>query len=237
MRVTGTKYVILTYLTKEGWFGTIYVIITEIVSVAKKKKSPKPTLFEVAEPQEGLFTAKQAEEAGFDKRNHSYHVRAGNWIREHRGIYRLANFPRSPYEQYVLWSLWSRGRDDKPRGVYSGQTALSLHELSDVMPAKLHLTVPKSFRRNSKLPKGIVLYYGEVPAADCVAMRGFRVQRPLAAVASLFEAEEVSEDILRQAVQEGVRRGLITLTEIKNPKLPSELREKIREWLKQKAVA
>lgn len=203
----------------------------------KRKKSAKPTLFEIVEAQEGLFTAKQAEEAGFDKRNHSYHVRAGNWIREHRGIYRLAHFPRSPHEQYALWSLWSRGRDDQPQGVYSGQTALSLHELSDVMPAKLHMSVPRSFRRNSKLPRAIVLHHDDLPAADCIEMRGFRVQRPLAAIASLFETEEVSEDILRQAIQEGLRRGLITLSEIKNPKLPSVLREKIREWLKQRAVA
>jgi hypothetical protein len=205
--------------------------------MAKDIRTPKLTLFKVVEAQEGLFTAKQAEEAGFDKRNHSYHVRVGNWIREYRGIYRLANFPRGPYEQYVLWSLWSRGRGDRPQGVYSRQTALSLHELSDVMPVKLHLSVPKTFRRSSKLPNGIVLHHDEVPDADSIAMRGFRVQRPLAAIASLFETEEVSEDILRQAVQEGVRRGHIALGEIKNPELPSALREKIRHWLKQKVVA
>ncbi len=201
--------------------------------MAKKTKTPKPTLFEIAEAQEGLFTAKQAEVTGFDKRNHSYHVRVGNWIREHRGIYRLANFPRSPYEQYILWSLWSRNRDDEPQGIYSGQTALSIHELSDLMPAKLHMSVPKAFRRNSRLPKVLVLHYEDIPAADCVTMRGFRVQRPLAAVIELFESGEVSEDILRQAVQEGVKRGVIPLSEIKSAKLPPKIREKFRMWLKQ----
>lgn len=205
--------------------------------MAKKTKTPKPTLFEIAEAQEGLFTAKQAELTGFDKRNHSYHVRVGNWIREHRGIYRLANFPRSSYEQYVLWSLWSRNRDDEPQGIYSGQTALSIHELSDLMPAKLHMSVPKTFRRNSRLPKVLMLHYEDIPAANCVTMRGFRVQRPLAAVIELFESGEVSEDILRQAVQEGVKRGLIPLSEVKSAKLPPKIREKFREWMRQEAAA
>ena len=28
------------------------------------------------------------------KNTHPYHVHAGNWVREHRGIYRLVRFPR-----------------------------------------------------------------------------------------------------------------------------------------------
>ena len=52
-------------------------------------------LYEIAESQQGFFTAKQAIRAGFAEKVHAYHVKAGNWIREHRGIYRLAEFPRS----------------------------------------------------------------------------------------------------------------------------------------------
>ena len=56
-------------------------------------------LFELANDQQGLFTAKQAEQVGFVSNNHSYHVKTGNWIREGRGLYRLAHFPKSPEEQ------------------------------------------------------------------------------------------------------------------------------------------
>jgi hypothetical protein len=205
--------------------------------MAKKKKTPKPSLFEIAEAQEGLFTAKQAEAAGFDKRNHSYHVRVGNWIRELRGIYRLTNFPRGPHEQYVLWSLWSRNRKGEAQGVYSGQTALSIHELSDLMPAKLHMSVPKAFRRNGRLPKVLVLHYENLPGSSWAVMRGFRVQRPLAAIVGLFESGEVSEDILRQAVQEGVKNGRIPLAEVKRARLPRKLAEKFGDWLKREVLA
>lgn len=100
-------------------------------------------LYEIAEPQYGFFTTKQAKEAGYDESKHAYHVRAGNWMREHRGIYRLRNFPSPERPDLMLWFLWSRDRNDVPRGVYSHDTALALYDLSDVNPAKLHMTIPK----------------------------------------------------------------------------------------------
>ena len=53
----------------------------------------------------------------------------------------------------MLWYLWSQNRQENPEGAYSHDTALSLHELSDIMPSKLHMTVPKRFRRNSRIPE------------------------------------------------------------------------------------
>ena len=47
-------------------------------------------LYQIAERQRGLFTSKQAVSAGFSHSTHGHHVRAGNWVRAHRGIYRLA---------------------------------------------------------------------------------------------------------------------------------------------------
>jgi hypothetical protein len=43
-------------------------------------------LHEIAQSQQGFFTTKQATRSGFAEKTHSYHVNAGNWIREHRGI-------------------------------------------------------------------------------------------------------------------------------------------------------
>jgi hypothetical protein len=34
-------------------------------------------LYDIAEPQYGFFTTKQAKEAGYDESKHAYHVRAG----------------------------------------------------------------------------------------------------------------------------------------------------------------
>jgi hypothetical protein len=78
--------------------------------------------------------------------------RSGNWIREHRGIYRLALFPTTDRPELVLWALWSRNRNEEVEGVYSHHTALSLYDLSDLNPSKLHMTVPTDCRNATKLP-------------------------------------------------------------------------------------
>src|SRR6202142_135243 len=114
----------------------------------KERKEAAKRLYEVAEGQQGFFTTKQAKAAGFAENTHPYHVQAGNWIREHRGIYRLGLFPATERPDLVRWALWSRNRREETEGVYSYETALSLWQLSDVNPSKLHLTVPKRFRRN-----------------------------------------------------------------------------------------
>ncbi len=173
-------------------------------------------LFETAEAQQGYFTTKQALRAGYASRTHLYHAGTGAWIREHRGIYRLARFPASPEGHYVLWSLWSRGRNDEPQGVYSHQTALSIHELSDVMPSKLHMTVPRTFRRNSSIPRILVLHKTELGKADIEQRQGYRVVRPLRATADLLEDGTESPDRLKQALAEALRRGLVTKAELQN---------------------
>ena len=90
-----------------------------------KKVNSDQALYEVASQQQRYFTTKQAESVGYVRAHHSYHVKAGNWIREIRGIYHLSKFPQDDEDaQLVLWYLWSRSRQEVPQGVYSHDTAL-----------------------------------------------------------------------------------------------------------------
>jgi predicted transcriptional regulator of viral defense system len=191
----------------------------------RSSQESEARLFAVAESQGGYFTAKQAEEAGFDRTNHAYHVRAGNWEREHRGVFRLAHFPANERPDLIRWSLWSRDRQDHPQGVYSHQTALSIYDLSDVMPSKLHMTVPLKFRRNSKIPSGIVLHHADLPAWAMEDREGFRVTRPMRAIVDLSESRELSPELLAQAFTEARKRGLITEKEVREyrHRLPASL--------------
>jgi predicted transcriptional regulator of viral defense system len=180
----------------------------------KERKEAAKRLYEIAEAQQGFFTTKQAKAAGFAENTHPYHVRVGNWIREHRGIYRLASFPRGERPDLMLWSLWSRNRGELAQGVYSHQTALSLHDLSDLMPAKLHMTVPRNFRRNSEIPRALVLHFADLPQGDIGAVHGVRVTRPMRTILDLLEGGEVPPATLRQALRDGLQRGLIRRSEI-----------------------
>ncbi len=178
-------------------------------------------LFAIAEAQGGYFTAKQAEAVGFDRTNHTYHVRSGKWQREHRGIYRLTQYPLAPDSDLILWSLWSRGRDDSPQGIYSHETALRIFDLTDNMPAKLHMTVPKAFRRGAEIPAILVLHHADLASTDVEEREGFRVTRPLRTILDLVSAGGLSPDLLKHAVNEAKSRGLLTARE--NSKLPDWL--------------
>lgn len=125
---------------------------------ADATKPGRGRLFDIAGSQDDYFTMAQALEAGFGRNTHSYHVKAGNWVREYRGIYRLVRFPVSENGYLVLWSLWSRDRHGKPQGVYSHETALHLRDLSDANPSKIRMSVPPGFRRNSVIPAVLVLH-------------------------------------------------------------------------------
>jgi len=185
-------------------------------------------LHEVAQSQQGFFTTKQAIRSGFAEKTHAYHVNAGNWIREHRGIYRLADFPTPERPDLMLWYLWSQNRKEVPEGAYSHDTALSLHELSDMMPSKLHMTVPREFRRNSKIPEILVIHHAPVDASDVQEMLGVRVTRPLRTIVDLLQSGHVDRSQLKQAVDEAIQRGLIGRKEIDrmpHDKLQLSLRE------------
>jgi predicted transcriptional regulator of viral defense system len=192
----------------------IYTSFLYVCEMRSQRKSSSVALFEIAEAQQGYFTAKQAVTAGYLLGSQAHHVKAGNWVRVERGVYRLARFPQSPEEQLVIYSLWTRNRAGEPEGVFSHQTALSIHELSDVNPAKLHMIVPPTFRRSAKVPKLLVLHYASINDKDIEQRQGFGVTRPMRAIADLAASESVSRDIIEQALTEGQQRGLITVREI-----------------------
>jgi predicted transcriptional regulator of viral defense system len=203
--------------------------------MAQSHREASRRLFEIAEEQQGFFTTKQAKAAGFAENTHPYHVQVGNWIREYRGIYRLALFPAADRPDLVLWSLWSRNRNEEVEGVYSHETALSLYKLSDVNPAKLHMTVPTDFRRNSDIPGILVLHYADLSEGDVQTAQGFKFTRPLRTILDLIEAGTVERAFIRQALRQAIERGLITRQQIRRVRMSGPARKIVEEALRRAA--
>jgi predicted transcriptional regulator of viral defense system len=203
--------------------------------MAQSHREASRRLFDFAEQQQGFFTTKQAKAAGFAENTHPYHVQAGNWVRERRGIYRLALYPAADRPDLVLWALWSRNRDEEVEGVYSHQTALSLYDLSDLNPAKLHMTVPSDFRRNSEIPGILVLHYADLPKSDVQAGSGFKFTRPLRTILDLIETGTVERNFIRQALRQAVERGLITRQQIRSAQMSEPARKIVQEALRRAA--
>jgi predicted transcriptional regulator of viral defense system len=166
-------------------------------------------LFETAATQQGLFTTQQAAEAGYSPQLLVHHLRAGKVVRVHRGIYRLVHFPAGEHEELVAAWLWS-----EQAGVISHQTALALHGLSDALPANTHLTLPAAWRRRRfRVPRGVVLHHTDIPAEDRAWVGAVPVTSPRH---SLNDAarDGVSPELLKQAAQQAIRRGLVAAGEL-----------------------
>jgi predicted transcriptional regulator of viral defense system len=114
----------------------------------------------------------------------------------------------------MLWYLWPQNRKEVLEGTYSHETALSLHELSDIMPSKLQMAVPKRFRRNSRLPEILELHRADLPTEDVQEMHGVRVTRPLRTIADLVKTGRVDRGQLRKAVEQALGRGLFNHKQI-----------------------
>jgi predicted transcriptional regulator of viral defense system len=179
-------------------------------------------LYDIAAAQQGYFTTAQACSAGFNDNLHSYHVKNGNWIREYRGIYRLARFPESEYSHLVIWSLWSCDRNGTVQGIYSHETALSLYDLSDVNPSKLHLIVPPQFRRTAKMPEVLRLHKGVVKEKEYEERQGYKVLKPLPTIIRLINEKTISEEIIIQALRDGMKKGYLMRKQLMEVEIPTE---------------
>lgn len=198
----------------------------QITSSHPKGQKPPPieALYAIASGQQGYFTAGQAEKAGYRDNTHGYHVRTREWVREGRGIYRLTRFPESPEGEWVRWSLWSRNRQDQVQAILSHQTALAIYELTDEMPAKVHLTVPPTFRRALTTPSILQLHRTLVAPSDREVRAGYVITKPLRTLLDLWQEGKVLPTTLVQACHEAMRQGLISRSELtKYPATPEQM--------------
>jgi len=166
-------------------------------------------LYEIAGAQEGFFTTQQAAEAGYSPQLLVHHLSSGRALRVRRGIYRLVHFPPGEHEELVTAWLWS-----EQTGVFSHQTALALHRLSDAMRAQLHLTVPSAWRqRRFRLPHGLVLHHADLPKQD----RTWFGPVPVTSVKRTLSdcaREGLSPELLRQAARQALQRGVVARSDL-----------------------
>ena len=191
------------------------------------------TLYDTAQAQGGFFTARQARDAGYQDSVHPYQVRSGNWVREARGVYRLAQFPTPSRPDLMLWHLWSRNRLGESQGVFSHATALTLHDLSDVMPAKLDMTVPPGFRRMAAIPDVLRLHHARLSQRDVQTIDGVRVTTPLRTLIDVIAEGVTAPELQVQAVDQALRRGLIMRRQLETARVSTRARQRIDRILKQ----
>jgi predicted transcriptional regulator of viral defense system len=188
----------------------IGLYVREVPLRAASGRTPSwDRLYETAASQAGYVTQKQAAEAGYSPQLVQHYVRERRLERAERGVLRIVHFPPSDHEDLAVLWLWS-----ERLGVFSHETALMLHELSDALPAKRHMTVPASWaNRRLRLPRGLVLHFSDMPKRAVTWVGPIPVTTPVRTIADCAESN-VSEDFVRQAIEQGTRRGLFDRVEV-----------------------
>ncbi|MGN6557061.1 MAG: type IV toxin-antitoxin system AbiEi family antitoxin domain-containing protein, partial [Solirubrobacterales bacterium] len=160
----------------------------------------------VAYGQDGYFTTPQAREAGFSPQLLAHHVRSGRYEHIRRGLYRLRGYPGSSQEE--VWVKWLAVGAD--RAVVSHESALDLHELSDVIPNSVHLLVDRD-DRGIRLLQGVTLHTTTkaLEPSEVVSRHGIRVTDPVRSILDAAAAGTAPEQI-EMAVRQALNQGLVT---------------------------
>jgi hypothetical protein len=85
-----------------------------------------------------------------------------------------------------------------------------LFDLSDLQPEKLHMTVPRGYRRHSEIPKILIIHHATIEPPECEERSGYRVTKPYRTIADIVRAQAVSPEFIKQAVTQALERGYLT---------------------------
>ncbi len=160
-------------------------------------------LYTLASMQAGYFTTPQAREHGISWRALTHHAARGRFQRVRRGLYRFRDYPSSLYEEVVAAWL-AIGAD---RSVVSHDTALDLYDLTDIIPASVHLIVPRA-QRGLHPPVGVTLHTTTRPLVDdeVTIREGVRLTTPERTLLDMIEAGTALEHTER-GIQTALARG------------------------------
>lgn len=162
-------------------------------------------VLEIAADQFGYVTTAQAREHDVSSDALRKMAERGTLERVSRGVYRIPTFPASPYAEYMEASLWPAGA----RGVISHQSALALYGFSDASPARVHITVPESFRIRREIPAHLEVHHVDLDDGEITLFEGIPTTTPQRTIRDCHRAH-LGPDLVRQALDDAEREGYLT---------------------------
>lgn len=158
----------------------------------------------LAADQQGLVTTADAREAGIDPHRLVDMERRGAVERLTRGVYRFPLLGSEPeLSQLAAATLWANRS-----GVVSHDTALDLHDLCDVNPTRIHLTIPNTYRLQKPIPRLYRIHRRDLSKDERTHHEGIPIVTPQRAILDGIDSG-VRTDLLRQAIDTAHRRGQV----------------------------
>lgn len=148
-------------------------------------------------------------------------ARRGQLEHVERGIYRVPLIPPGRMDQHMLATLWP----DR-RGRISHQSALDLYGISDVNPAKIHITVPIGYRTHREIPSLYTLHREDLVPAEQQIIEGVPAVTPAKAIRQARDLH-LRPSLVEQAIEDGLREGWLSRRE--SEVLRAEMRDRAVE--------
>jgi predicted transcriptional regulator of viral defense system len=160
--------------------------------------------------QSGYFTSEQAGQHRVSRQLLNHHVRQGRFERVRRGLYRVRGFPSSQYDD-IREKWMAVGMDN---AVLSHESALSLLDLSDSVPDKVHLLVPRRSRGLRRPPDVVIHTHPDDETVSTVWRDAMPVTAPARTLVDV--ANELQPEQAAMAAQEALRLGLLTQRQLED---------------------
>jgi predicted transcriptional regulator of viral defense system len=170
------------------------------------------SLFDLAAGQDGYFSTAQAVAEGVSRHTLAKAAARGAVVRLSRGVYRLARYPEISANSY-LWRaiLWTQVRTNVI-ATLSHETALLLHDLSDVNTEEIHITVPRALRVRRTPGRDIIVHRSDLAKHEVQYVDGFlttTIERTLRDIARAGNSV-----LLHDALRDARMRGLTIPVEL-----------------------
>lgn len=165
-------------------------------------------LWDIALDQHGFVTVDDALAAGISRTAVDMLLRRGTLTSAGAGVYRFPGFPETPQAPYMRAVLWTR----TPGACLSHDTALSLHELCDINPDRVHLTVPLARRIRRAGGDLYVVHREDLRPEQIGWWELVPITTPATAIGQGIR-NAVPSYLLRQALDRGRRTGQLTAAE------------------------
>jgi predicted transcriptional regulator of viral defense system len=164
-------------------------------------------LMDVAVDQYGYVTAADAAAVGVVADRLRKMAERGTLERIAYGLYRVPAVALTSLDEYMEATLWPRGG-----GVICHDTALDVHGLCDINPAKIHITVRKDLRITRRIPALYRLHYRDLEEHETTWHEGIPIVTPARAIRDGIETH-VGTHLIGQAIATARERGAITKAE------------------------
>ena len=163
-------------------------------------------LVAIAADHHGLVTSAAAAAAGVQPVLLVQMAKRGVLEKVARGIYRVPELAGDPLDQYQEALLLL------PGAVLSHETALDIHDLCDVNPRQIHVTVVAGTRVRKTLPYWLAVHYGPLEPEDVTGHEGLAIVTPARAIVDGITAA-LGDRFVDQAIATARERNLLTTRE------------------------